>query len=71
MRELDDSGEAAQDQQGGGVTRRTFLEMGVAATLAAGSERIAWAAEAKGEVPWRTLGRTGEKVSRAELPLRA
>jgi predicted aldo/keto reductase-like oxidoreductase len=67
MRELDDSEEAARDQQGGGVTRRTFLEMGVAATLAAGTEKIAWAAEAKGEVPRRTLGRTGEKVSTVGL----
>src|SRR5579864_8265388 len=50
-----------------GVTRREFLEMGVAATLAAGTEKIAWAAEAKGEVPRRILGRTGEKVSMVGL----
>jgi predicted aldo/keto reductase-like oxidoreductase len=47
-----------------GVTRREFLELGVAATIAASVDKTAWAAaEGKGEVPRRTLGRTGEKVS--------
>jgi aryl-alcohol dehydrogenase-like predicted oxidoreductase len=50
-----------------GVTRRTFLEMGVAATLAVGAQKMAWAAETTGEVPRRTLGRTGEKVSMVGL----
>src|SRR6202166_426569 len=50
-----------------GVTRRAFLEMGVVATLAVGAEKIAWAADAKSEVPRRTLGRTGEKVSMVGL----
>jgi len=45
-----------------GLSRREFLEIGVAATLAAGAEKLAWA-ETKGDVPRRTLGRTGEKVS--------
>ena len=68
MREFEDGGERdgaelAGDEKIGGVTRREFLELGVAATLAAGAEKIAWAEETKGDVPRRTLGRTGEKVS--------
>src|SRR6266849_2010931 len=51
----------------GGVTRREFLEMGVAATLAVGAEKMAWAADTKAEVPRRTLGRTGESVSMVGL----
>src|SRR6266481_4765170 len=51
----------------GGVTRREFLEIGVAATLAVGAEKMAWAADAKAEVPRRALGRTGEKVSMVGL----
>src|SRR5438874_13572571 len=46
----------------GGLTRREFLEIGVAATFAAGAEKLSWA-DAKGDVPRRNLGRTGEKVS--------
>jgi predicted aldo/keto reductase-like oxidoreductase len=47
------------------VTRREFLGMGVAAAaIAAGAETISWAAaEGQQEIPRRTLGRTGEKVS--------
>jgi predicted aldo/keto reductase-like oxidoreductase len=49
----------------GGVTRREFLGMAVAAGVAgvAGSEKLAWAADTKNGMPYRTLGRTGEKVS--------
>jgi len=54
-------------EKDGGVTRRAFLEMGVAATFAAGVEKVTWAADTKGEVPRRTLGRTGEKVSMVGL----
>lgn len=49
-----------------GVTRREFFERTFAATIAAsvaGAANIAWGAESAGEVPRRTLGRTGEKVS--------
>jgi predicted aldo/keto reductase-like oxidoreductase len=46
-----------------GVTRRQFLELSAAAAVAAGSGGFAWAAEVKQGVPYRTLGRTGEKVS--------
>ena len=45
------------------VTRREFLELAVIATTAAGAGGTAWAAETKGGIPYRTLGRTGEKVS--------
>jgi predicted aldo/keto reductase-like oxidoreductase len=72
MREFEDGGqrdgaELTGEEKIGGVTRREFLEMGVAATLAAGAEKIGWAEEAKGDVPRRTLGRTGEKVSMVGL----
>jgi aryl-alcohol dehydrogenase-like predicted oxidoreductase len=50
-----------------GVSRRAFLEMGVAATLAAGADKLTWAADMKGTVPRRTLGRTGQQVSRVGL----
>jgi predicted aldo/keto reductase-like oxidoreductase len=68
MREFDDGCErnadgVTRDEKVSGVTRREFLEMGVAATLAVGAEKIAWAADTKSEMPRRTLGRTGEKVS--------
>jgi predicted aldo/keto reductase-like oxidoreductase len=68
MRDCDRSGEknggeSAREQSNTGVTRREFLEMGVAASLAVGAEKIAWTADTKTEVPRRTLGRTGEKVS--------
>jgi predicted aldo/keto reductase-like oxidoreductase len=46
------------------VTRRQFLELSAAAAVvAAGSGGFAWAAEVKQGIPYRTLGRTGEKVS--------
>jgi aryl-alcohol dehydrogenase-like predicted oxidoreductase len=72
MREFEDGderngGELVGDEKFGGVTRREFLEMGMAATLAVGAEKMAWAADAKSEVPRRTLGRTGEKVSMVGL----
>jgi predicted aldo/keto reductase-like oxidoreductase len=69
MREFEDGGDRNDggEEKIGGVTRREFLEMGVAATLAAGAGKIAWAADTKPEVPRRTLGRTGEKVSMVGL----
>jgi predicted aldo/keto reductase-like oxidoreductase len=76
MRDFDLSGESngleknssdlAQDQRTS-VTRREFLELGVVASLAVGAEKIAWAADTKSDVPRRTLGRTGEKVSMVGL----
>src|ERR1700710_2607365 len=50
----------------GGVTRRHFLELSAAAAaavVAAGSGGFAWAAEMRQGIPYRVLGRTGEKVS--------
>ena len=44
-------------------TRRTFLEIAAATIVGARMGRPAWAAGTKGDVPRRTLGRTGEKVS--------
>ncbi len=44
-------------------TRRQFLQMTVAASAVAVAVRNAWAAEANKNMPYRTLGRTGEKVS--------
>src|SRR4029077_19389215 len=71
MREFHDGGERSGGElvrdEKSGVTRREFLEMGVAATLAVGAEKMAWAGDAKSEVPRRTLGRTGEKVSMVGL----
>ncbi len=49
-----------------GVSRRDFLGMAVAASYVVGAERLSFAA-APGEVPRRTLGRTGEKVSMVGL----
>lgn len=45
------------------VTRREFLELAVAGTFVAGASPTAWGADAREGVPYRTLGRTGEKVS--------
>jgi len=52
----------------GGVSRREFLGMAVAAGVAGaagvtGAENLAWAAETKSGIAYRTLGKTGEKVS--------
>jgi aryl-alcohol dehydrogenase-like predicted oxidoreductase len=50
-----------------GVTRREFLGLAVAATYAASTEKHSWAADTQGGIPYRTLGRTGEKVSMVGL----
>jgi len=44
-------------------TRREFLRMAAVTSLAVGAGTTSWAAEAKGEMPFRELGKTGEKVS--------
>src|SRR5258706_9013617 len=71
MREFEDGerndGGLVREEKIGGVTRREFLELGVAATLGVGAGEIAWAADTKSEVPRRTLGRTGEKISMVGL----
>lgn len=45
------------------TTRREFLEFVAAICAAASRGEPAWGAETKADVPYRTLGRTGEKVS--------
>jgi hypothetical protein len=49
--------------RGSEVTRRQFLELAAGTSQFAGLPENARPEEAKGEVPHRTLGRTGEKVS--------
>ncbi len=46
-----------------GYTRRDFVKLTAAAGIAVGTSASALAAEKRGDVPYRTLGRTGEKVS--------
>jgi predicted aldo/keto reductase-like oxidoreductase len=50
------------DSLRGELTRREFIKAAVA-TGALASTMPAWAAESEGEMPYRRLGRTGEKVS--------
>ena len=45
------------------TTRRKFLEIAAATVVTAGIGRPTWGAETKNNIPYRTLGRTGEKVS--------
>lgn len=45
------------------TTRRTFLEIAAATIVGTRLGQPAWAAGTKNEIPYRTLGRTGEKVS--------
>jgi predicted aldo/keto reductase-like oxidoreductase len=54
--------EELRGQTGSGVTRREFLKAAVATGLLAGTVP-GWAAESEGGMPYRRLGRTGEKVS--------
>ena len=45
------------------VNRREFLKAALATGVVVGAGPQAWPAETKGAMPYRTLGRTGEKVS--------
>src|SRR5580693_1560717 len=45
------------------ATRRQFLELAVAGIVAATIRQEAWGDQPKRDIPYRTLGRTGEKVS--------
>jgi aryl-alcohol dehydrogenase-like predicted oxidoreductase len=45
------------------LTRREFVRLAAAASVAAGAAPQLLAAEAKSDMPYRALGRTGEKVS--------
>jgi len=57
------SEENTKSVKDGSVTRREFLGLAVAATCAAGAEKLAWAVDTKTGMTYRNLGRTGEKVS--------
>jgi aryl-alcohol dehydrogenase-like predicted oxidoreductase len=46
-----------------GISRREFVGLAVAATVATSAEKLVWAVDAQTGMPRRTLGRTGEKVS--------
>lgn len=56
-------GRNRQDWEESDMTRRQFIGLTVAGAFMVGVGRYSWAAEAKGTVPYRTLGHTGEKVS--------
>src|SRR5882724_9786389 len=45
------------------TTRREFFQLTAATVVTAGVSHPTWSAEAKNGMPYRTLGRTGEKVS--------
>src|SRR5690349_19114246 len=47
----------------GSLNRRDFLRVTVATTVAMTTMPQVWAAEVKGDIPYRKLGRTGEKIS--------
>ena len=46
------------------VSRRDFLKLSLATSVALGANSRAWAAEVKGEMPHRMLGSTSEKIAR-------
>lgn len=52
-----------EPEHGSPVSRRRFLEAAAGAAIIAGFPSYTPSAEAKGEVPRRTLGRTGETIS--------
>ena len=54
-------------QSDASVTRREFVKLAAATSIAVGAGSLAWAAEKKGGMPYRTLGRTGEQVSAVGL----
>jgi predicted aldo/keto reductase-like oxidoreductase len=45
------------------LTRREFVKLAAATTIAMGAGSLGWAAEKQGGIPYRSLGRTGEQVS--------
>jgi len=54
---------AEKSSAGARVSRRTFLGVSAAGAMMAGLSPLAGAVERRGDMPYRTLGRTGEKVS--------
>ena len=51
------------DRADAAVTRREFVASAITAACVMGVGHSAWAGETTGEMPYRTLGRTGEQVS--------
>src|SRR4051812_8023399 len=45
------------------LTRRDFVKLTVTASVALGAAPDLWSAETKNEIPYRALGKTGEKIS--------
>jgi aryl-alcohol dehydrogenase-like predicted oxidoreductase len=45
------------------LTRREFVKLAAATSIAVGAGSLAWATERQGGMPYRTLGRSGEQVS--------
>src|SRR5437899_354992 len=58
-----DLGQDNNDGEATAVTRREFLQLTVAAPLAAGVGNNSRAAQNNAGIPYRTLGHTGERVS--------
>jgi predicted aldo/keto reductase-like oxidoreductase len=52
-----------EDRADAGVTRREFVASAITAACVTGVGHSAWAVETTGAMPYRTLGRTGERVS--------
>ena len=59
--------ESSSVESDASLTRRKFVKLAAATSIAVGAgsslESLAWAAEESGMMPYRPLGRTGEKVS--------
>jgi predicted aldo/keto reductase-like oxidoreductase len=57
-----------ETKQSQGLTRREFVKLTVASGIGVGAGANIWAAESKsGDIPRRTLGRTGERISIVSL----
>ncbi len=57
------NGKEQPSRNGAAVTRREFLRLAIAGGVVAGAGPRAWALESAADMPYRTLGRTGEKIS--------
>ena len=55
------------NQRGISFTRREFVKLTMSAGVAFGAAPSVWSADSKGDIPYRALGRTGEKVSMVGL----
>jgi predicted aldo/keto reductase-like oxidoreductase len=60
---MDNSGQILTNAELAAINRRDFLRLTVATTVAMTTLPQVLAAEKKGDIPYRTLGRTGEKIS--------